>query len=77
MCLLLRAVTSNSTKKPIETNSMGAQGNSLTLILHGFPCCGLNTVQISQLQMKLTISSYKPGHEKSSKMHVWVLEIPK
>ena len=77
MCLLLRAVTGNSTKKSIETNSMGAQGNSLIPILLGFRCCGLTAIQISELEMKLTISSYKPGHQKSSRMRLRVLKIPK
>ena len=77
MCLLIRAVTSNSTNKSIETNLMGAQRNPLTFILSRFPCFGLTTVQISQLEMKLTISSYKPGYKKSSRMRLWVLKIPK
>ena len=68
MCLLLRAVTGNSTKKLIETNSMGAQGNSLTPTLPGFQCSGLTTIQISQLEMKLTTAPYKPGHQNSSRM---------
>ena len=52
MCLLLGAVTGNCTKKSIETNSMGALGNSLIPILPGFRCCGLTAIQISQLEMK-------------------------
>ena len=51
MYLLLRAVTGNSTKKSIETNSIGAQGNSYTPILPG-------------------LSSYKPNHQKSSRMRL-------
>ena len=70
MCLLSRSVTGNSTKKSIETYSMGAQGNSLIPIPPGFRCCGLTIIQISQLEIKLTISSYKPGYQKSSRMRL-------